>query len=76
MSGVIGMTIDGLFDARDNGHTIMITTKRARNIAMVQHSVEPAEFVDFIERNVEHRPGDCVGTGMVCAATLYEWLGY
>ena len=70
MSGVIGMTIEGLFDARDGGHTIMITTKRARNIAMVQHSVDPADFEDFMDSHGKSQ------IGMVCAATLYEWLGY
>jgi len=64
------LTIDELFDARADGFPVMITTMRARNIATVQHSLELTEFVDFIDSRA-HNAG-----GMICAASLYEWLGY
>lgn len=59
------MTLDELFDARDNGYPVMITAKRARQIVVEEHRLKALEFHDFAN-----------ASGMICAASLYEWLGY
>lgn len=64
------MTIDELFDARDNGFPVMITVKRARQIVVTEHRLGLSKFHNFSDRHVAS------AGGMVCAATLYEWLGY
>lgn len=64
------MTIDELFDARDNGYPVMITAKRARHIVVTEHRLETSEFHNFANGHI-HSAG-----GMICAASLYEWLGY
>ena len=64
------MTIDELFDARDNGYPVMITAKRARQIVVVEHRLEMSEFQNAANGHVAS------AGGMICAATLYEWLGY
>ena len=62
------MTIDELLEARD---TVLISVKRARHIVTAGHSLtDPNEFEDFMD---SHGKGH---NGMICAATLYKWLGY
>ena len=64
------MTIDELFDARDNGYPVMITAKRARQIVVEEHRLKALEFHDFANGHFD------IASGMICAASLYEWLGY
>lgn len=65
------MTIQDLIDARENdGASIMISVARARRIVQGDHGLsDPAEFDGFL--GSDHMPGGCV-----CAASLFEWLGY
>lgn len=62
------LTIDDLIEASD---PVLISVKRARQIVTVGHSLtDPAEFQGFIDSHGKDHGG------MVCAATLYAWLGY
>tara|TARA_R110000868_G_scaffold411252_1_gene702538 strand:- start:1522 stop:1710 length:189 start_codon:yes stop_codon:yes gene_type:complete len=62
------MTIDELLEASD---PVLISERRARYIVTVGHSLkDPEEFQGFMD---SHGKGK---SGMVCAASLYKWLGY
>ena len=62
------MTIEELLEAPE---PVLISERRARHIVTVGHSLtDPAEFQSFMD---SHGKGK---SGMVCAATLYAWLGY
>ena len=65
------MTIQDLMEARENdGASMMISVARARRIVQVDHGLsDPAEFDGFL--GLDHMPGK-----RVCAASVYEWLGY
>ena len=65
------ITIDELFDARDDGFPVMIKASRARQIILSEHSLNDlSHFQDFMDNHDQN------AAGMVCAASLYEWLGY
>lgn len=65
------LSFDDLLAYRDAGEPIMISIERARYIVAVQHSLtEPAEFQSFMDLRAKRE------NGTVCAASLYEWLGY
>lgn len=60
------MTIDELLETPE---PVLISVKRAQHIVTVGHGLtDPEEFESFMD---SHGKG-----GMVCAASLYEWLGY
>ena len=62
------MTIDELLETPEQ---VLISVKRARHIVTVQHSLtDPNEFKSFMDSQ-----GKGMGD-MVCAASLYKWLGY
>lgn len=62
------MTIDELLETPEQ---VLISVKRARHIVTVQHSLTgPNEFEGFMDSHGKDHGG------MVCAATLYAWLGY
>ena len=64
------MTIDELFDARDDGEPVMIPVQYARLIVRTEHGLhDMTEFNQFLSSNDWAK-------NAVCAATLYEWLGY
>ena len=58
------MTIDDLLETPE---PVLISVKRARQIITVEHSITDEEFRGFM---------DSQEGGLVCAASLYEWLGY
>jgi hypothetical protein len=63
------LTIDQLLDARADGFPVMIIASRARRI-LKEHSLGVSDFQEFIDGHA-YSAG-----GMICAASLYEWLGY
>ena len=63
------LTIDELFDARADGFPVMIIASRARRI-LSEHDLGLSDFQEFIDGHA-YSAG-----GMICAASLYEWLGY
>ena len=62
------MTIDELLETPE---PVLISVKRARQIITVGHSLtDPNEFQGFMDSHGKDHDG------MVCAASLYKWLGY
>lgn len=62
------MTIDELLESR---RPVLISVERAMHIVTVEHGLSDlADFQNFVDGHA-HSAG-----GMVCAASLYEWLGY
>ena len=65
------LSFDDLLAYRDAGEPIRISIERARYIVSVQHSLtDPEEFQSFMDLRAKRE------NGTVCAASLYEWLGY
>ena len=65
------LSFDDMLTAREVGAPVVISVARARHIVAVVHGLDdPSEFAGFMEFNAKSADSN------VCAASLYEWLGY